>query len=127
MLKDRTSSHTPEAFETVVIRHSAAISRAARYLTRAPCAAHDLVPDTYLRASHFWHRFTSGTQARAWVFTHWRHIHISDYHTRARPPVLVEGRRWSRCIQGALCNACSSSRFQCSMMSIPDALKSWFR
>jgi DNA-directed RNA polymerase specialized sigma24 family protein len=95
MLKDRTSSHTPEAFETVASQHYAAISR----------AAHDLVPDTYLRASRFWHRFTSGTQARAWGFMLWRHTRISDYRTRARQLVLVEGAQVEPVYTGVIVQA----------------------
>ena len=90
MPTDRTSSHTPEAFEAVARTHYAAVYRAAQHLTRERSAAQDLVQDTYLRASRFFHRLQPGTHARAWLFTILRHTHITGYRKSARHPVWVD-------------------------------------
>ncbi len=76
----------------------------ARSLCRNPVEADDLVQDTLLRAIENIHRFTPGTNLRAWLFTIMRNRFYSDWQRRSRErtgeadcvstvPQPVEGRQ----------------------------------
>jgi RNA polymerase sigma-70 factor (ECF subfamily) len=60
-------------------------------LTRRHADAEDLVQDAFLRAQRSFDSFTPGTNAKAWLFTILRRLHI-DRHRRARlrPAYLPE-------------------------------------
>jgi RNA polymerase sigma-70 factor, ECF subfamily len=67
--KGESGQRTREAFEREVLPHLDSIYSMALRLARNPEDANDLLQDTVLRAYRFFHQFTPGTNARAWVLT----------------------------------------------------------
>lgn len=60
-------------------------------LTRRSHEAEDLVQDTFLKAQRAFGSFTIGTNAKAWLFTILRRLHIDRYRRqRLRPTPLPE-------------------------------------
>ena len=56
-------------FETVAFDHMDALFRTAKAILRNTEEAEDVVQETYLQAWKSFHRFTPGTNCRAWMFT----------------------------------------------------------
>ncbi len=60
-------------------------------LTRRRHDAEDLLQDTFLKAQRAFHTFQPGTNAKAWLFTILRRLHIDRYRRgRLRPTPLPE-------------------------------------
>jgi RNA polymerase sigma-70 factor, ECF subfamily len=72
-----------EAFEREALVHLDSVYCFARSLTREDAAAEDLAQDTFLNAWRSWHRYTPGTNCKAWLFTICRHLRVRQA-TRAR-------------------------------------------
>lgn len=77
-------------FEIEAIPHLDAVYRFATMLSGDPVHAEDLVQETMLRAFRSWHRFRSGTNARAWLFTILRNVFISDYRRNRRKEQAID-------------------------------------
>ena len=77
-------------FEIEALPHLDAVFRFATMLSGDPVHAEDLVQETMLRAFRSWHRFRSGTNARAWLFTILRNVFISDYRRNRRKDRAVD-------------------------------------
>ncbi|MGD2216825.1 MAG: sigma-70 family RNA polymerase sigma factor [Gemmatimonadales bacterium] len=77
-------------FEIEALPHLDAVYRFATMLSGDPVHAEDLVQETMLRAFRSWHRFRSGTNARAWLFTILRNVFISDYRRNRRKEHTVD-------------------------------------
>jgi|SRR5678815_2112377 RNA polymerase sigma-70 factor (ECF subfamily) len=56
-----------ERFESEAMPHVASLFRIARWLTRNQTEAEDLLQETLLEALRSFHRFTQGTNCRAWL------------------------------------------------------------
>lgn len=66
--------------------HLDAVYRASLRLTRNEDAARDLVQDAMLRAYRAFDTYTSGTNARAWLFSIVYSVFINGYHRARRRP-----------------------------------------
>lgn len=56
-----------QRFESEAMPHVASLFRIARWLTRSQTDAEDLVQETLMEALRSFHRFTQGTNCRAWL------------------------------------------------------------
>jgi len=65
---DQPSSGRWAAFEAEALPHADRLFRLARWLERDRAAAEDLVQDTMMQALKSFHRYTPGTNCKAWLF-----------------------------------------------------------
>ncbi len=61
-------------FESEALPHLDRLFRLAMWLERDRSAAEDLVQDTLIQAMHSFHRYTPGTNCRAWLVTILHHL-----------------------------------------------------
>jgi RNA polymerase sigma-70 factor, ECF subfamily len=73
-------------FEATILPHFDAVFRLALWLTRDRHEAQDLVQETFSQALQSFHRFTPGTNARAWVLTIMRHLRSHHLRRLGRSP-----------------------------------------
>lgn len=64
-----------ERFESEAMPHAPSLFRIARWLTRNQTDAEDLLQETLMEALRSFHRFTEGTNCRAWLVTILYHHH----------------------------------------------------
>ena len=76
-------------FEREALPHLDALYAAALRLTRNYDDSRDLTQDTMLRALRFFHRFTPGTNCRAWLLTILHHNFHNRWRRATRERVLV--------------------------------------
>ncbi|MEO8076236.1 MAG: sigma-70 family RNA polymerase sigma factor [Acidobacteriota bacterium] len=92
---DRTSSpHAWIAFEAEAMPHVDRLFRLAMWWERDRRQAEDLVQDTLVQALQSFHRFTPGTNCRAWLVSILRHVRSNRRRSELRHPTVddVDGR-----------------------------------
>ncbi|MDT8302355.1 MAG: sigma-70 family RNA polymerase sigma factor [Sedimentisphaerales bacterium] len=77
-------------FELQIYPHLPNLRRAALGLTRNQMDANDLVQETLLRAFRFWHRFTPGTNCRAWLLRILNNHHINEWRVYSKRVISVD-------------------------------------
>lgn len=79
----------PTEFERTCLPHLPDCLAFALALARRPHDADDLVQETFLRAQRAFETFERGTNAKAWLFTILRRLHIDRFRrAQVRPQVL---------------------------------------
>jgi RNA polymerase sigma-70 factor (ECF subfamily) len=81
---------TQGEFETLVRPHLDALYRTALRMTGSGPSAEDLVQDVFLKAYRNLHRFESGTNFKAWIFTILTNTYINEYRRQSRAPVVTD-------------------------------------
>lgn len=76
------------AFETEALPHAPRLFRLAMWLERDRQEAEDLVQETLTQALQSFHRFTPGTNCRAWLVTILHHLRSNRRRARYRHPVV---------------------------------------
>ena len=84
-LRTWSRGSSPRGIEET-LAHADALYNLARYLTRDPSEAEDLVQETYLRALRGWLEFEPGTNLKAWLFRILRNGFLSRRRQEARNP-----------------------------------------
>lgn len=99
-------------------------------LTRRPADAEDLVQDTFLKAQRAFDSFRRGTNAKAWLFTILKRLHIDRYRrARLRPTALPEDELVERgpqasAVEGAaLLGDLSPEQVRAAVEAIPDPFR----
>jgi RNA polymerase sigma-70 factor (ECF subfamily) len=72
------------AFEAEAMPHVDRLFRHAMWLERNRAEAEDLVQETLMQALQSFHRFTPGTNCRAWLVTILQHVRSSRQRKRGR-------------------------------------------
>jgi RNA polymerase sigma-70 factor (ECF subfamily) len=87
----RTGSGRSGEFEEVALVHLDSLYQTALRLTRNRAEAEDVVQETCLRAFRNFHRFTAGTNCRAWLFTILRNVFLNRIRDGSREVLDPEG------------------------------------
>jgi len=77
-------------FETEALPHAPRLFRLALWLERDRAEAEDLVQETFIQALQSFHRFTPGTNCRAWLVTILHHVRSNRIRARVRRPVVED-------------------------------------
>ena len=78
-----------EEFEENLLEHMDSLYNFAYRLTRNREQAQDLVQEAALRGLKSYHKFTEGTNFKAWIFTILRNVFINEYRQKNREPLQV--------------------------------------
>ncbi|MFN7977536.1 MAG: sigma-70 family RNA polymerase sigma factor [Vicinamibacterales bacterium] len=78
------------AFEAEAMPHVERLYRLALWWERDRGAAEDLVQDTLVQALQSFHRFTPGTNCRAWLATIMRHVRSNTRRSQQRSPLVED-------------------------------------
>ena len=77
-------------FEAEALPHTASLFRLAMWFERNRDEAEDLVQDTLKQALESFHRFTPGTNCRAWLMSILNHVRSNKRRARARSPIVSD-------------------------------------
>lgn len=78
------------AFEAEAIPHADRLFRLAMWLERDRAAAEDLVQDTMFQALTSFHRYTPGTNCKAWMFSILHNIRSNRRRADRRTPLVED-------------------------------------
>src|SRR5262245_13804864 len=79
-----------EEFDDMAMPHVAALLRTAARLCGDRTAADDLVQETFLQAWRSFHRFTPGTNCRAWLYKILIHSFSRVRRDQSRRPLITD-------------------------------------
>jgi RNA polymerase sigma-70 factor (ECF subfamily) len=79
------------AFEAEALPHVDRLFRLALWLERDRATAEDLVQETLTQALQSFHRFTPGTNCRAWLTTILHHLRANRRRANSRVPIETGG------------------------------------
>lgn len=79
-----------EEFDDLAMPHLAALSRTAARLCGERAQAEDLVQETFLQAWRSFHRFTPGTNCRAWLYKILMFSHSRQRRDQSRRPHVTD-------------------------------------
>lgn len=77
-------------FEVEALPHVESLFRIAMWFERNRQEAEDLVQDTLRQALESFHRYTPGTNCRAWLLTILHHLRSNRNRSRARSPIVSD-------------------------------------
>lgn len=87
---DGTGPGTWDAFEREALPHADGLFRFALWLARDRSEAEDLVQETMSQALTSFHRFTPGTNCRAWLVSILQHVRSNRWRAKSREPVVSD-------------------------------------
>ena len=87
--RDVPSAGVWAAFEAEAMPHVDRLFRLAMWWERDRREAEDLVQDTLVQALQSFHRFTRGTNCRAWLVTILQHVRSNRHRARSRSPSKI--------------------------------------
>src|ERR1700746_3300061 len=76
------------AFETEVLPHVEPLFRVAMWFERDRTEAEDLVQETLKQALESFHRYTPGTNCRAWLMSILQHVRSNRRRAKGRSPIV---------------------------------------
>jgi RNA polymerase sigma-70 factor (ECF subfamily) len=77
-------------FETEALPHTGSLFRLAMWFERNRDEAEDLVQDTLKQALESFHRYTPGTNCRAWLMSILNHVRSNRRRARGRSPIVSD-------------------------------------
>ena len=77
-------------FETEALPHAGSLFRIAMWFERNRDEAEDLVQDTLRQALESFHRYTPGTNCRAWLMSILHHVRSNRRRARGRSPLVPD-------------------------------------
>jgi RNA polymerase sigma-70 factor (ECF subfamily) len=78
-------------FETEALPHVESLFRTAMWFERDRHEAEDLVQETLRQALESFHRYTPGTNCRAWLMTILHHVRSNRRRAKGRTPIMSTG------------------------------------
>src|SRR5262245_59497636 len=81
---------TWRGFEADALPHIDSLFRMAMWFERNRDEAEDLVQDTLRQALESFHRYTPGTNCRAWLMSILHHVRSNRRRARGRSPIVAE-------------------------------------
>jgi RNA polymerase sigma-70 factor, ECF subfamily len=132
-------SNRSPAFDVEAVDHLVTLKALSRRLVQNASEAEDLVQDTYLHALRSSHRFTPGTNLRAWLRTILTNLASNHRRNHARSRVKTDEAEVARATdtgasrsgspEQVLLNEVIGPRLQGALESMPKALRDavWLR
>src|SRR6476620_11865991 len=77
-------------FESEALPHVASLFRLAMWFERNRHEAEDLVQDTLKQALESFHRYTPGTNCRAWLVSILHHVRSNRIRAKSRSPLVSD-------------------------------------
>ena len=90
-----------EEFEQTVLVHLDALYQTALRLTKNRAEAEDVVQEACLRAFRGFHRFSPGTNCRAWLFTILRNVFLNRLRREGREVLEADAAFWDSGVESA--------------------------